>query len=225
MRSKSHYSWKETVQSSDAFETFWKVANLRVLVLLWKLLSSLESVVRVCCLSSQSDGINTMNKRCSQKCARPGMSTYYIHKISYIVAFGSGSRVTHSIMQMTNSNVQASSGLVSFCIMNQHSLQAILESDQPVLAVVLLRFLYRFGIDPVSDGVRRNLGMPMLSIVRDADVEERWREHRETFGYGADTRDGGDGRKDRARFRQSERRWHNCSEPKSGDCHDDGVSQ
>jgi hypothetical protein len=125
------------------------------------------------------------------------------------VAFVGGSRVTHRIMQMTNSNVQTSSGLVSFCVMNQHRLQAILESDQLVLAVILLRPLDRFVIDPMSGGLRRNLQMPILSIVRNADVEERCREHRETIGREAHTRDGGDGRKDRARFRKSEERWHN----------------
>lgn len=99
-------------------------------------------------------------------------------------------------MQMTDSNVQTGSGLVSFCVLNQHSLQAILESDEPVLAVILLRFLYWFGIGPVSGGLRRNPRMPILSIVRNADVEERWREHRESFGYGAQMGDGGHGRKD-----------------------------
>ena len=167
-----------------------------------------------------------MNKRCSQKCARPGMSTWIRNELATrTVTFRGGSRVTHRVMQMTNSNVQTSSGLVSFCILNQHSLQAILQSNQPVLAVILLGLLYRSGIDPVSGGPRRILGMPIWSIFRNANIEERWREHGETFGYGAHTRDGGDGKKGRARFRQPEERWHNCPEPKSGYRHDNGVSQ
>jgi hypothetical protein len=94
---------------------------------------------------------------------------------------------------MADGDIQAGGCPVSFRIVHQHSLQSIVKSDQPVLAVVLLRLLYGFGIDPMGRNFVGDLAVPVLNIVEYTSVNGACREHDGTFRYD------GDGGKERTR--------------------------
>jgi hypothetical protein len=87
---------------------------------------------------------------------------------------------------MADSNIQASGCLVRFGIMDQHSLQSIIKTDQPVLAVVLLRLLYWFGIDPIGWDFGGNAAVPVLNILEYPIVNGSCGEHSETIQYGGE---------------------------------------
>lgn len=90
-----------------------------------------------------------MNSKCSQKWARPGMSscTLFSERFQSLTA-------THRVREMAYSDIQAGSGLVCLCIVDECRLQAIIQANYPVLSVILLRF-----DDGLSkDGERGNIG-------------------------------------------------------------------
>jgi len=88
---------------------------------------------------------------------------------------------------MADSDIQAGSCLVSFHIVNQHSLQSIIKTNQPVLAVILLRLLYWFGIDPIGRSLWGNIAAPVLNIIEDTSVNS------DCGGHGGAFQDGDDG--------------------------------
>ena len=72
---------------------------------------------------------------------------------------------------MADSDIQAGRCLVGRRIVHQHSLQAIVESDQPVLAVILLGLLDRFVVHPMKWNVGRDLAAPVLSVLGYANID------------------------------------------------------
>jgi hypothetical protein len=152
-----------------------------------------------------------MNNKCSQKCASPGMSSYqtsYVSKCLFNTTVQVLGNVylgnlegTHWVMQMANSHIQTRSSLVGLRIMHQHSLQAIIEPDQPILAVILLRLLYRFGIDPVRRCFLRRQAAPVLNILWNPDMERICRNHSKMSGYKYQLGSSGGGRKERTGLR------------------------
>lgn len=90
---------------------------------------------------------------------------------------------------MADSNIQAGGRLVSFRIVHQHGLQSIVETDQPVLAVILLRLLYWFGKDPIGRDFGGDLAAPVLNIIKYASINGDCGGHSGAFQDGDD---GGD---------------------------------
>jgi hypothetical protein len=88
---------------------------------------------------------------------------------------------------MADSDIQAGGCLVSFRIVHQHSLQSIVKTDQPVFAVILLRFLHWFGKDPIGRYFGGNLAAPVLNIIKYASINS------DCGGHGGAFEDGGDG--------------------------------
>ena len=82
---------------------------------------------------------------------------------------------------MADGDIQARCSLVGFGIMDQHSLQSIIETDQPVLAVVLLRLLYWLGIDPIRWNFGGNAAVPVLNVLEYTIVDGSCGEHSETI--------------------------------------------
>lgn len=63
--------------------------------------------------------------------------------------------MAHGIVEMAYCNIHAGSGLVCLGVVNKHGLQTILQSDEPVIPVILLRLYDRFR----ESTIRRRSGI------------------------------------------------------------------